>query len=240
MKEYRYSAIDTAYSCLQKYKYIYVDGIKSPTTLDMAFGTGMHLVPQCYFEGEDPVATFNMYWDSVKGLYEANRFTWDQYKAMGEIFTSRWIRLHAKNYKAIDSEKSLSVDFEGGRLSGTPDLIGYYKDKLSVVDFKTSSYEYPRAKLEINEQMYIYAYMANITYGLNITHLVYNVFVKNPEPRIQTIEIELTQPKLKSMISNVALMVKDLGTRDNFPRNRNNCIMGKDYKCSFFERCYSE
>jgi hypothetical protein len=240
MKEYRYSAIDTAYSCLQKYKYVYVDGDRSPDTLDMAFGTAMHLVPQCFFEKEDPVATFAMYWDSIKDKFEPNRFTWEQYKDMGEVFASRWLRLHAKYYEPMYIEKTIKTDLNGFTISGTPDFIGLYKGVPTVMDWKTASYEYNKYKLILNEQPYIYAYMASKCYGIDIKQVGYSVFVKNPEPRIQLQTNDLTQGKLKDMMDNVTLMMRDLSSRSEYPKNRNSCVMGKDYKCSFYERCYDK
>lgn len=237
MKTFHYSEINTAYTCLQKYKYIYVDKLRSDTaSADLHFGSAMHLGLKAYLEGSDPIATFDMYWNSIKN--EQMRYTskdWAQLQEMGKLFLTRWIKRESKYYKSMYVEKMLQAPLGQYLLEGTPDFIGEFDGNLAIVDWKTSAREYDKKKLKTNEQMYMYAYMASKQLNINVKKLVYCVFIKLPEPRIQTIEIDLTQEKLKDMIDNIALMCEDLSKRTSYPKNRNSCGY-----CEFYSNCYGD
>jgi CRISPR/Cas system-associated exonuclease Cas4 (RecB family) len=231
----RYSAIQTAYTCYYKYKLQYIDKLEVPEDSgDMAYGTGVHLAMQAHFEGDDPLVAFNIYWDSLKDKpLRYTRDNWESLKTKGDVFITRWLRLHSKYYRPLYVEQRIATTIQGFGIEGTPDFVGYYKDVLSIVDFKTSAQKYDKRKIISNEQMMIYAKMVKDVYDLDVKQLVYSVFVKQPEPSIQVITLELTQAKLNDMISNVGLMLKDLSTRTEFPKNRTGCQY-----CSFFEKCY--
>lgn len=237
MKTFHYSEINAAYTCLQKYKYIYVDRLKTDTaSADMHFGSAIHLGLKAYFQNQDPIAMFDMYWNSVKT--DKMKYTskdWEQLRDMGHVFITRWAKREAKYYKPIYVEEMLQAKLGNFILEGTPDFIGNFDGELAIVDWKTSAREYDKKKIKVNEQMYIYAYMVKETLKLDVKKLAYCVFIKLPEPRIQTIEVDLTDAKLKDMIDNVKLMCEDLSNRTAFPKNRNSCGY-----CEFYSKCYTE
>lgn len=239
MISFRYSGLSAYYQCPKLYEYQCVLGLRSDPTIDMEFGTAIHLIPEACFAGESPTATFLMKWEQAKELTE-RRHSWEELRSQGEVFASRFERLHAKHYEPLFVEKKISTQIGEFEITGTPDFIGKYKGELCVVDFKTSAYEYPKAKLDLNEQMYIYAYMAKKVYNLDIKALYYVVFIKNPEPRIQVIRTELTQDKLNDMMLNTVMVMRDIAAKKEFYKNRNSCILGKDYKCSFYNKCYGD
>lgn len=218
--KFRYSAINTAYDCYAKYKYLYIDGLEQEGKgADMVFGTAIHLGIKAHFDGEDPMLTFSMYWNSIKNEpLQYYRFNWEKLNELGNVFLSRFVKLHAKKFKPFKMEERISMELGGYTIEGTPDLIGEFEGVPSIVDWKTSSTEFKKRKIQTNEQMYIYAKMAEIAYGYSAKQIVYLVFIKGEE-RIQTIKHEITPAKVNLMLGNVEIMIRDLASRKEWPRN---------------------
>lgn len=199
--------------------------------MDIEFGTALHLAIKTMFDGDDHDAIFLMYWDSIKDKkLHVSRFDWDHLKELGLVFLERFKKLHFKKFKPFKIEQEMLIDFEGHQLQGTADFIGDYEGIPTIADWKTSRSEYKERKILTNEQMYIYAYMAKTLFNFTAEQIVYKVFIK-AEERIQTLKVPLTEAKLNDMIGNVRLMVKDLASKQDFPRNPN-CY------CTFQDKCY--
>ncbi len=116
---------------------------------------------------------------------------------------------------------------------GTPDFIGEYRGVPVVLDFKTSRLPYDKNLIKRDEQLYIYAWLAQKCLGFTAKELQYVVLCKK-DLRIQTsVNLVLTDDKLKSMLDNIVIMVKDLKTRSEFPKNRKNCLY-----CPYPDLCY--
>ncbi len=156
---------------------------------------------------------------------------------MGGVFASKFFRLHEKHYDPTYLERS--IDFNVGKynFNGTPDFIGLYDNVESLIDFKTSAMAYDKDKLLVNEQLYLYAHAANTVLGCDIKQIVYTVFVKDKQRRIQTIVHSLDQNKLQKMLENVENQCNLLSSITVFPKNRNSCLMS-GRKCEFYNKCY--
>lgn len=233
---FHYSAIDTAYQCLEKYRLRHIEQIPMEVESgDMHFGTAMHLAMSAYFEGLDPESVFLRYWDSIVNKeLRYTVFDWAKLRDKGLVFISRWVRLHAKKYEPFKVEERMKIKLNGFNVEGTADFIGLYEGIPSIVDFKAYLKILDKTKIITNEQMYLYAHMSKEFFGYEIKQIAYVGFVKL-EDRIQTnLKIELTPAKTKSMLDNVTLMMRDLSTRKEFPKNRNSCQY-----CEYFNRCYS-
>jgi hypothetical protein len=229
---FRYSALDTAYQCLKKYENIYILGLKQEGhSRDIEFGTALHLGLKDIMEGGEGSLSFSMYWDSVADKqFSKSRFDHAELRKLGLTFLERFNKLHAKKFKVFKLEEAMETTLEGFTLQGTADVIGDYEGIPSIIDFKTSAKEYPKEKIIKNPQMYIYAYMAKKLWKYEAKQLVYTVFIKT-EGRIQTVKTELTKDKLDDMINNELIMIRDLASRKEFPRNPN-CF------CNFPGICY--
>ena len=242
---YSFSALSAAYNCQQLYKFRYIDKIipKQDQTGDLAFGSAIHFaLEQYYTEKSDPVESFKLYWEAMlsKDL-QYGRYNHVALAAMGETLLVRYVRLHADKLGARYVEKRLFTTIEGHKLEGTPDVIGDFEGELSVIDFKTSGYRYPKDKILISEQMTLYAAMATKEYKLPITQVVYIVFIKGTVPSIQILKNPLTQDTVAEVVTNVVQQINDLESKikDNRPytRNTNNCIKGP-IMCPYFETCW--
>lgn len=237
-----YSAISAAYTCFQKYKYLYIDKLKElgPESANLHFGTALHMGLQAILEGDDPLPAFSLYMQSLNGKeIDWGRYGLEEYSKMGDVFLARFSRLHAKHFtNTITMESRLYGNLGDVKLEGTPDWVGSYKGVPSLVDFKTSGYTYPKEKIVVNEQMPLYAHLVEQNFGVKVEQLVYYVFVK-ADQRIQVQTHPLTKEFMKAKLDNIKLMCDDLSTRRVFPKNTNGCMMGQ-YRCGFYEVCYGK
>jgi hypothetical protein len=232
--KFRYSSVSCAHECLRKFKLIYVDGLETDSnSIDLEFGTALHLGLKAHFDGEDPLMTFNMYWQSVESKnLRTSRLNWQQLYVLGQDFITRFVRLHSKKFKALKTEESFEIELAGEVVTGTIDFVGHYDGVPSIFDWKTSASRYKHSKLQKNEQLWLYAHAAKKAWGFNAEQVGYKVFVKGEES-IQTILHPITEIKMENMINNFEVMIKDLAARKQFPRNPN-CW------CPFPEKCYGE
>lgn len=205
--------------------------------MDAEFGTAMHSGVQASLEGDDGIQVFDTYWQSLREKEMVqSKFNWEQLADMGPKFLTRFDRLHKKDFEVLHMEKDLAGELGGFPLTGTPDLLGSYKGIPSIVDFKTSNWEYVKEKIIVNEQMPIYHHLAQQQLGYVAQQMVYKVFVKS-QLRIQTLVLPIEKQTYDNAIRNVLMMCADLQKREQFPRNPNSCMMGT-YKCSYFNRCH--
>ena len=238
-----YSVISTAYKCPRLYKLVHIDKIKTeqPASSALEFGSCFHAAIQAILEGADGMDVFRTYWDSVKDkdmIYY--RHNWDMLNEIGEVLLTRFARLHAKNYKIVHPmEERLFSKIGGYKLAGTPDFVGDYKGVPSIVDFKTSADAFVKDRIICNEQMPLYAYLAEKELGFKAKQLVYQVFTKQ-NPRIQTIVHPIVEGEHQKMLDNITLMCETLDKATVFPMNRNSCLSAGRYKCQMWEQCYGE
>lgn len=235
---FRYSMINTAHFCLKKADLQYIQGIKTdlPDNPNLAFGSAIHASIEAHFSNGDAAKTFRMFWSSLDARtfdWTQSRFGYDELGVIGDTLIRKWLKSHAEHYKALHVEHQMQFEVNGFKVSGKPDFIGYYKDKLSLVDWKTSAYNYDKRKALVDGQTWIYVEGAKQTLGLDIEQVVYSPFVKNGASVQNPIVVPVTQEKLKSMLDNATLVMRDLSTREEFPRNEQNCL-----RCEYFGVCY--
>lgn len=225
---FRYSQIDSFLRCPAAWYKTYILGeAETKKSSALEFGTALHLGIKTILEGEDGIWSFNMYWDSVRDLDMIYyRHGWDELRKLAvEKFLPNFERLHAKKFSDIKQEQQLSMPIGEHTLQGTFDCLGMYEDELTLCDWKTSTAEYKRNKIEKNPQLYIYAALCKHTYGTLPTQIMYKTFVKS-EGRIQTMKLSLSEERLDKMMSNVAnivdSMVYILGTKKLY-HNHESC-----------------
>lgn len=244
MKSFSYSALTTAYKCNQLYKYLFIDKLdpKKPKSGDMAFGTAIHLgVEAILTQGVDSVGLFDLYWNIEKTRGNRyGRYTWENLREQGHVFLTRFERLHAKKFVVMEMEQRLYGSLSDIKIEGTPDFIGDYQGKKTIVDFKTSGTRYSKSKGRTSEQLFLYAELARQNYGFLAEQILYVVFIKGTNPSIQFVSERVTETKINLVKANVALQAQELTTKidtSKFTRNYANCIYGET-KCDFFEVCH--
>lgn len=240
---HRYSALDTSFRCLRKFYLDYVEKLPKPGSepIEFAFGTGIHAALQASLEGDDALSTFDTYWGSLKLAVSDNEMR--RHSDMAGEFIRKFLRLHLSKFRPAFIEQTLRCRLSGLEFEGTPDVLGELEGIPSVIDFKTSAYNYPKEKLLVGLQMPIYAEMASAALGYKAEQLVYYVFVKATSS-IQVIKTPLTPEITKRAMEQAIVQAKKLEAlerqgREGFSTNPTSCIMGKNL-CSRFSNCYPE
>lgn len=240
-RSYSFSQIQAAYKCLKYFKLLYVDrlGLPGPHSGDMAFGTAIHAGIQASLEGEDPQAIFRVFWESEKDKERRyGRFDWESLKNQGEILLSKFQRTHAKRFKIFKMEERVFSTIDGVRLEGTPDFVGEFDGKPSIVDFKTAAYRYSPDKLICNEQMPLYAEMVKREWAYNAENLVYFPLIKGDPPSIQNaVILPISKVDVAGTVKNVLSVCRELDTRTEWHQNRAGCLMGTN-RCDFWNTCH--
>lgn len=239
---HRYSTLQTAYRCLRAYKLLYVDRLTPPSvpSADLSFGTAVHAGVQAVLEGGNGLEVFSLFWDSEREKeMRFSRGDWASLKENGEVLVSRFERLHAKKFQIFKMEEKILTKLEDITLEGTPDFVGLFDGVPSIVDFKTAAYPYTEDKLICNEQMPLYAYMAEKEWGYKIEQLVYVVLVKGREPRIQTIAMPLDRAAQAATLQNILTVCRRLEQEKEFPQNRASCLIGTN-RCDWWDVCHGK
>lgn len=175
----------------------------------LEYGTALHLGIRSILDGEDGIADFNLYWESLRDTDMVYyRHGWQELSDLAnKKFLPNFQKSHAKKYRDIQQEITLSMPFMGEHtLQGTIDCVGLYEDELTISDWKSSTTEYKRQKIEKNPQLYIYAKLYEHQYGQLPTQLLYKVFIKS-EGRIQTVKKTLTKQYLCNIINSTENVV---------------------------------
>lgn len=243
-RSHSYSQISTAYRCGMLYKYIHVDKLPSnePASGDMKFGTGIHMGIEAILTGNTAyLELFNLYWDLEKTQNNKyGRFGWSELKDQAEVLLTRFDRLHKKKFVVQEMEQRLYGSIDDIKVEGTPDFIGLYGGKKTVVDFKTSGSRYDKAKIAASEQLYLYSYLAEQSRQFSAEQIVYVVFVKGPQPAIQCLSAPLDKSRTSAVLANIRQQAKDIEYKianNTFTRNFTNCV-GYGQKCSHYAECF--
>jgi hypothetical protein len=245
VKPFRYSSLTDYHKCPKYFELKHLLGLDdgSGRSGEMRFGSALHLGIQDLFEGGDGVDVFNVFWDLQKNekleYSYYNRLSHADHMKLGlsllEIFRDE----HLKKFKREHIEKTMVGKAGEHSFRGTADFIGVFKDKRSIVDWKTSGQPYDQYKLIYNEQLYGYAELFRQETGEMLEQAVYGVAVKDPKnPRWQFKVNTITRQKLDNVLDNIALVCEDISSRTRFHRNPNQCVIGKRI-CPFFKKCHS-
>jgi hypothetical protein len=198
----------------------------------------MHGALHAIMDGGDGHQTFKIYWDSIQNQpIEWGRDGPAVLAEKAEVMLNKFLKTHKDKLKSYQLEDRLYGEHKGVRLEGTPDFLGEYKGIPSVVDFKTSGYPYDKDKIIVNEQMYLYAHLAQTQAKYPVQQIVYFVFVKYTAS-IQVLCIDVDTGKLTEMLDNIAELCEDIDSRVKFPANREGCLKYGGKRCDFFDRCY--
>lgn len=239
---YSYSTITDFLKC-QKYfelRNILKVAPENPDLLALRFGSALHLGIQDLFEGGDGVGVFSIFWKN-ETYHTFPKLSWNDHQALGEIFLSKFERLHKKNFEPVMFEERLTItlgNLPQVTVAGTPDWIGMYKGVPSIVDWKTAAWPYDQLKLTVSDQLHLYAHMVKEKGIMDAKQIAYVAFIKNVrDPRIQIITKEITQEGIDSAVSNLYNICKEIENKKEFTRNHNNCL-AYNRPCDYFERCH--
>lgn len=239
MTSWSFSAYSFAVTCLRKYKLCFIDKIPTPggESGDLLFGSAIHSAINAVLTGQDGAAIFSIYWESCRGQDVGyGRYDWSYLKELGEKFVSRFEKLHAKKYEMEKGEVRLYGEYRGVKLEGTMDFYGKYEGKTSLRDFKTSGYNYDKAKKLIALQLNLYTYLGIVNGLTPPDTLGYTVFNKGMGS-IQDLTWKFDEKAMFSHLDDLVSYCQTLEKVDAHPRNPNACIMGAS-RCGYFDLCW--
>ena len=229
--------------CLRYYKLNVLDSTDRVTDLNpnLIFGTTVHeaLNTMLKYDYEMSVSVFEMAWKVHKDRpVRWDRDSWDDYRSMGITFLRKFDQYQLKRFKYLSGEKRLYAAYEGINLEGTPDAVVEYDGIHTLVDFKTSAYNYDKDRVRASLQLYLYAYLC-LRNGIRVDQVMYLPFIKNTgsiqTPLIETIDND----KMHNMLDDMKEYVSLLSVNTTFPKNVNSCIVGTN-KCDYFNYCWGK
>lgn len=174
MTAYSHSRMGTFLQCKQKYKFQYVDKIKSDIeTIEIFLGKLVHetlekLYKDLQFEKlnnkEELVAHFDANWDSRwhdKIVIVKEEYTADNYKAMGKRFISEYY----DHYKPFDSLKTIGLETQDLMPLSNGNQFHVRIDRLAcdqesnyyVCDYKTNNQLKAQEELDEDKQLAMYS-----------------------------------------------------------------------------------
>ena len=241
--KHRYSTISLFHKCQQLYKLTQIDGLDdgSDKSGDLTFGTAVHMGVEDLLKGGNGVDVFEMFWSLQEGKeLEYGRLGHDTLAELGKALLQVFSEEHLRHFTPKHIEAKAEAQLGDYTFSGTVDFLGDYKGVPSVVDWKTSAMPYDNYKIQCNEQMYGYAFLAEQALGFKAEQVVYGVAVKDPKnPRWQFKTSALSPDKQKAMLDNLVLTMKQIEVAKGagFVKNAQHCVRGR-YVCPFFDLCH--
>lgn len=213
-----YSELDAYLSCPQAYYRRYILGEKDEQESSaLHYGTALHAAIRAHFEGGNALEVFELYWDSLKTTKMVYyRHDWIMLKDLAvHKFIPNFIKFHANKYQNPKMEELCEIPLffddvhDNGQiyLEGTFDMFSDYIGIPTLTDWKTSSAEYKKSKLDKNPQLYIYSAFCKAKYGELPKAIQYKVFRKD-NGSIQTIQKELTEENLSLQLDNCKAIIK--------------------------------
>ena len=213
--------------------------IDAPLSSDLLYGSAVHHALEAMFEGEDALQTFKIYWEGVREepvFYQ--RFSWDYLMECGVKHIEKFRKSVFKHIEVLEMEKRRFSKIGSNSFEGTADVYGYYKGVPSIIDFKTSAYNYHKEKIKIADQLYGYAHLYKDDKP-EVEQIVYVVMVKTTQSIQTPIVKKVTKKDLEEVVKNTGDWIKKIKSDKVFPRNPNSCIMGTRV-CEYFEECYGK
>lgn len=234
-----YSAYCKATECLACFNKAYIEKVKpeGPESADLLFGSAIHSAWNASVTGQDAHAIFDMYWGSYSNRdMKFSKFNYEELGSRGQELLRKFNKLQASRFEHIDSEKRLYGEYKGVKLEGTFDFYGALDGKRSLLDLKTSAYNYPEEKKYTALQPYLYTYLA-IQNGYKepeqIGYIVFNKGAPTGAPSVQKPLVwEFNKDTMFKMLDEMvsyAKMFNIMIDSECFPRNPNHRY--HDYKC---------
>ena len=174
MTSYSHTKLGTFLQCKQKYKFQYIDKIKSDIeTIEIFLGKLVHetlekLYKDLQFEKvnakEELLAYFDANWNSSwhdKVVIVKEEYTAENYKAMGKRFISEFY----ENYKPFDSWKTIGLETQelmplsnGNQYHVRIDRLAYDNEgNYYICDYKTNSQIKVQEELDDDRQLAMYS-----------------------------------------------------------------------------------
>lgn len=238
-----FSKIQAAQMCFYKYYLQYIKNLVIPGALsaDLEFGNALHLAFDAMMNGENYLQVFDVYWDSIakNDNVEYGRFKWQILKEVGHKFLKNFEKKYKPRIKPLMVEKRVFGTLGEHKVEGTPDLVCEFDDIPSIIDFKSSGYNYSKDRLKIADQLIMYADIIRKKYKIQIEQIIYFVFNKATGTIQRPLILPLNEKTIDKSLNMTKMWIEELKDRKEFPKNHSSCIRGS-MVCPYFEKCHGE
>ena len=212
-----HSQIRAYNECPKKYYYSYVEGIQPPINEKLLLGELFHAAIEEYFGRQisgsplDEKAAAAFFSAAFDAAVTEREIRWQspprETRERGLAFMGYFLRHIAPAIRPLMVEKELSVELPGAGviLKGVIDLV---EEDYSITDFKTTTSRWSPSKARNSQQMIIYKYLFDRSFGPIQAQLKYEVlYAKNAANiRHQTLAVipaADAEEKLLEMIGHV-------------------------------------
>lgn len=182
-----HSRINRYLHCPEQYRLYYVENLRLRVpSANLLFGQAVHQALAVLFRHQDdPVTQFLSMWGELQDtpLTFSQRDSWEKLRETGERLLGKFVEEEAAQFTGIQRVEKpfeLQVTTLDLPIVGVIDLVATVRERLTVVDFKTSSSAYADHEVALSDQLTAYRLAEPEAEKLALC-----VLVKTKEPRIE-------------------------------------------------------
>jgi len=157
-----FSALDTFKTCPLKYKYQEVDKIRTPQSIQQAFGSLIHKTlkfiysptPKGFPTEENAISYFSQNWNGELFKDKKDEGYFELGIKMIKDYYAKWEKPEEVNI--IDTEHRFNISIGEHTLGGAIDRIDKKGEKYEIIDYKTDRKIPPQETIDKNLQLSIY------------------------------------------------------------------------------------
>lgn len=226
---FSHSRLSCFEQCPQKFRYRYIDKIKTETeeTIEIFLGKRVHeslekLYHDLRFDRlnsrEETLEFFNSRWDkkwSDKILMVRSNNP-EIHKGAGIKLISDYYNRHNpfNRSRTIGLEMPVKFDLDGFKMKGFIDRLSLAKNILEIHDYKTGGRMPAVEQLERDRQLYLYAMAAKKMFPFaEQTNLVWHFLAFD-----KTIEIKADEKRLELLKNDTIRLIEKINSEKQFPR----------------------
>lgn len=223
-----HSQIRAYRECPRKYRFSYVDGIQPPINEKVFLGEVFHAAIEHYFKerisgappGDDAVKDF--FCAAFDKAAPSREISWQSprrdTRERGLAFLRCFLEQVAPGMRPLMVEKELSAELPGSGvlLKGVLDLV---EEDFCITDFKTTTGRWSGSRVRNCQQMIIYKYLFDRSFGPLPASLKYEVFYgkKAGNVRHQTLRVAAAADAVDSLLALIGQVVQQIAAGDFEP-----------------------
>lgn len=232
-----HSQLSKYLTCPEQYRLHYLERLRRRVpSANLAFGSVVHeALANLFRAGEDPVATFQTFWASLREieLDYSRKDTWDKLRQAGEALLAKFAieaTPRLSNVAAVEKRFELSITSLELPLVGIIDLVADFDGYRTVIDFKSATRSYERHEVALSDQLSCYQLAEP-----EVVQVAFCVLVKTKEPKIEWHVSKRTPIQLAEYLDKIALVASEIATGHFYKRPGMWCTW-----CDFLPVCIGD
>lgn len=233
--------------CQQQWKYRYVDGIKSPPSAAMAFGSAFDSTANSVYSekiltGETAPANdcsdrFAAEWDKAS----ANIQDWEEEQPgklldTGVALAGLWREDIAVNTQPTAVQVQANLEVDGIKITGVIDTVAEKEGKVVVHELKTKAKSITETDMVRSLQVPVYAHAA----GTDTVQ--WDVCVKTKVPKTQVVPVQVTTEDVRGALNQLVIakrVIEATVKTGDFLPNRQQTLCSRRW-CAYWQQCESD